>query len=434
VNLEKGLNLANLLKKQLSVLSALIITVLFSVLPADAISSLNSMCYILNKNGSKMEGQNTDALFEVASVSKVFTSYWAIHNLGAQFRFSTGVVITPLGGGLYDVHLRGSQDPFWGRQLTHLLVAELNRAGVQKIRHLSFDENFKTRWNVMVDFEQTLNPSPNDIAVSLVNHIKNLRNEYPTTLRESRLANLSLPSQVSLNIQDAIFVPSSQFQKATTARQLAIRSAPLYTYVKEMNRISNNHVADKLYEILGGNEEFKKFVRLNLGLTNSNIQFINGSGNSVVVGTGPDGKEIKSYNRTSCQSLLRLLTQFRQELKNNAHLDLQDVMAVSGEESTLNQRYDSIPNTVVAKTGTVDPAIAIAGMISTAQGDVYFGYLYKTEGPGDWNSAKDMIRNHVFDLITAFGGTRIFRYTPTPFLTFDTESAIPVVVPSVALP
>jgi D-alanyl-D-alanine carboxypeptidase len=35
------------------------------------------------------------------------------------------------------------------------------------------------------------------------------------------------------------------------------------------------------------------------------------------------------------------------------------------------------PNAVVAKTGTVNPAIALAGVINTGKGLIYFAYLMK---------------------------------------------------------
>jgi hypothetical protein len=80
---------------------------------------------------------------------------------------------------------------------------------------------------------------------------------------------------------------------------------------------------------------------------------------------------------------------------------------------------------MVAKTGTVDPAVALAGMISTDKGDIYFGILYQTNGPGDWNRGRDAIRNQVVALMAKFGGKdRINGYHSAGFLPFDSSSKL----------
>ncbi|RYZ61688.1 MAG: hypothetical protein EOP09_19660, partial [Proteobacteria bacterium] len=212
------------------------------------------------------------------------------------------------------------------------------------------------------------------------------------------------------------------YKPAANTQGFALRSSPLYRYVKEMNRVSNNHVADKIYDYLGGTSEFMKFLTDTMKLSQANLKFVNGSGNSVIVGTTASGTEIKEYNKASCETIIRVMIELQNTLRAQ-NLDLKDVMAVSrSDESTLRPRYDGMTDSVIAKTGTVDPAISLAGMVSTAHGDVYFGYLYKTQGPADWNTAKDGIRNRVFDLIRKFGGRRATNYTPVAFLSFDQNS------------
>ncbi|MBC7371527.1 MAG: D-alanyl-D-alanine carboxypeptidase [Bdellovibrionaceae bacterium] len=401
--------------------SLFLVTLLFANL-AFAKSSLNSMCYIESKSGAKIQGENTQSLFEIASVSKVFTSFWALNTLGADFRFKTKVFLTPVSGSTYDVHIQGSMDPYFGRQLTHFLFSELNRYGVQNIRQLTFDENFKTRWNVLTDFLETLSPSNDDIVSSFQIHAKRLSSEYPATVNEALRSRIVLPGRLNLTIDAVSFLPSAQFKPGLTMQGFTLSSSPLHRYLKEMNRVSNNHVADKLFEYLGGTTKFMKFVKETMELSNANLQFVNGSGNSVVVGTTNNGGEIKEYNKASCETLIRVMIALQNTLRAQG-FDMKDVMAVSrSDDSTLRPRYDAMPGSVIAKTGTVDPAIALAGMVSTADGDVYFGYLYKTDSAADWNSAKDNIRNRVFDLVRKFGGLRSVDYTPVAFLSFDANS------------
>lgn len=390
-------------------------------------TGLNSICYTLDQSTEKIQGTRADELFEIASVSKIVTSYWAISQLGPDFRFSTRIHTLLVDKGLYDVHIEGGRDPFWGRHLTHLLFAELNRRGIKSIRQLSFDENLIFRWNVMTDYILPAKPTSQEIAVAFRNHLRDLAAEYPRTRREAATIGVSLPTTVSLKATAVIYLPRAEFVSASTAESFVLKSAPLYRYMKEVNMVSNNHVADKVFDYLGGAPAFQSFAQNTLKADAQNIQLINGSGDSFTKGDQPPGAPvIKSYNRASCAAIVRVLIRFEELLQKKYKMDLRDVMAVSGaDDSTLNPRYASIPNTLVAKTGTVDPAITLGGLASTAQGKVYFGVFMDTNGPGDWNRARDLVRKSVFDLIDQFGGSKRFAYTPQPFLPFDGQSMAP---------
>lgn len=188
-----------------------------------------------------------------------------------------------------------------------------------------------------------------------------------------------------------------------------------------MNTVSNNHVADQIYSFLGGPDKFKVFIRNSLNLNEGDIQFVNGSGNSIVAASGA-GKE---YNKATCSSIIQVLRDMRQGLRAQYKLSLKDIMPVSGADGgTLSPRFDSIPNSLVAKTGTVDPAITLAGLLSTQGGDVYFGILLQTESPADWNTARDKIRAKVMDLLSQFGGRKSFNYVTTAFVPFDSSSSL----------
>jgi D-alanyl-D-alanine carboxypeptidase len=411
--------------------AALVITItVWSYSPAHAKSTLNSMCYVQNKSGAKVQGDRTQELYEIASVSKVVTSYWAIRELGPRYRFSTQIHITPVSKDVFDVHIQGAKDPFWGRQLTHLAFEELNRIGVREIRKLSFDENFSIRWRVLSDFEETVDPSPNEIRDSLITHISKLSTEYPATWKEATGAGIPLATRVILTAQEVSFVPSIDFKPSVETHTYVLKSSPLYRYLKEMNMVSNNHVADKIYDYLGGTTTFKNFFFKDMGFDGSDLQFINGSGNSVVIRDDGNGHQVKEYNKASCDTLVKILIRFRQVLTKSYNLDLKDVMAVAKtDDSTLMPRYASIPNSMIAKTGTVDPAVTLAGVISTEHGDVYFGVLYGTDGSADWNTARDRIRDRVFNLIKENGGRKTFAYSSRPFLTFDKDSMFAPLTP-----
>ncbi|MBK9324033.1 MAG: D-alanyl-D-alanine carboxypeptidase [Bdellovibrionaceae bacterium] len=387
-------------------------------------SSLNALCYVQDSSVEPIQGYRVNELFEIASVSKVVTSYWAIKKLGPHFRFETKVHIKMVGDKIFDVHIQGSQDPFWGRQLTHFLFSELNRLGVREIRSITFDENFKMRWKVLSDFVEIRNPSTNEIKVSIENHLANLEREYADTWAEAVNAKIGLPQQVFLRAKEVRFLSASEFYPdLENTRSFALKSAPLFRYVKAMNRVSNNHVADKLYDYLGGTEAFASFIFENLNP--ADVHFVNGSGNAVVIGYDKNGREVKEYNRASCKAIVSTLRLLQQDLKLDGNLDLKDVMAVSSsDESTLTPGYSTIPNSLVAKTGTVDSAVAISGLAVTNQSDIYFGVFYRTRGPAEWSAARRRVREYVFDFFTRFGGAKTVVYSPQVFLPFDEKSGL----------
>ena len=112
---------------------------------SSAFAGPRATCYVMDQAGAKVEGQNIDKLVEIASVSKIFTAYWALKMLGPNYRFQTLVIIKPVENDneSFDVHLRGGYDPLFNAWQMQYLIAELNRLSVKKIRTLSFDERFK---------------------------------------------------------------------------------------------------------------------------------------------------------------------------------------------------------------------------------------------------------------------------------------------------
>lgn len=379
------------------------------------------MCYMLDNGGhTNIVGDDANKLFEIASVSKIVTSYWALRELGPQFRFGTRIYITPVARDLFDVHIQGSQDPFWGRQLTHFLFSELNKSGVREVRKLTFDENLGFRWGVLTDNIDPQNPSSQEIADSIARHIRALANEYPRTRQEAAAVGVVLPKNLSLRAHSVEFQSAADFRPASDTASFVLKSAPLFRYLKEMNIVSNNHVADRLFAVLGGVNRFRPFLQAALGMAERDVLFVNGSGNSIV---GANGN--KEYNQATCEAIVRIQYQMQSELRSHHGMGLKDVMAVSGADGgTLSPRYDSIPNSLVAKTGTVDPAVTLSGVLSTQQGEVYFGIFMDTTSPSDWNNARDQVRGKVLGLIQKFGGKKQFAYTSRAFLPFDNASVL----------
>ena len=392
---------------------------------AIAKSEMNAMCYLEDKTGSKVEGTNLQNMYEIASVSKMVTSFWVINKLGPDFRFTNYIYLEPLGRDEYNVHIRGSADPYFGREMTHFLFSELSRFGVQRIRTLSFDEGFSLFWSVREKPTWSIAPSTRDIANELIQKVKINSSEYTATRLLAQKLGLKLQPKISIRVDKVQFISKNEYNPTVTAKIFELKSAPLHSYLKEMNRNSNNHVADHLFELMGGAVDFQQFMKKRLNLDPTDIRLVNGSGDRFFVQDNKD-HSFKAYNEASCAALVQVVSAMRTDLRKSNY-GIQHIMAVSGldPDTTLGGRYSSaqMSGAVVAKTGSVDPAITLAGMITTEQGNVYFGILYKTKSPSDWNSARNLIRNDVAGLMNKFGGKNaIGDYSSITFLPFDAGS------------
>jgi D-alanyl-D-alanine carboxypeptidase len=84
-------------------------------------------------------GYNENDPVRTASVTKTLTTFWAVERLGPDFQYTTKIYYQPSN---HEMHIEGQRDPFFDRDRMYTLLADLNRKGVKKIDHLTFDSNF----------------------------------------------------------------------------------------------------------------------------------------------------------------------------------------------------------------------------------------------------------------------------------------------------
>lgn len=410
----------------------------FSATPltAYAKTSLNALCY-LNPKSKAVVGNNLNTEFELASTSKVVTTYWALARLGPQFRFQTKINLMQRSqDGTFDIHIEGNQNPYFNQEMVYFLGSELSKLGVKKIGTLSFDEHLKIFWQVRnkkMAAARSFDPDPR--AVETVLHNAFVKNgfdpvAYNQVAKAAKNIRVDMVSKVSLRAERIEYVTQERFQQIRTDNMITfnLQSSPLYMILKEMNIYSNNYVADMLYGKLGGNAAFEKFAKENLDADQHDISFVNGSGDSEYSDMETDHSKSQNgkwYNKANCSTMIHVLINAQTILKKSG-LDLDDVMAVSAADSrsTLGARYASLPKSVIAKTGSVNPAIGLTGMLSTKSGDLLFVVLMKTDGKADWGTARNNIRKEIGKLMAKFGGPIQVEYTPRLFMPFDAESGL----------
>ena len=341
--------------------------------------TLQSYCYSDPKDFKVVQGLNVDKKFPIASVSKLVTSYWALSTKGPNFTYLSVVHVTPVGNGEFDLHLQGSHDPYFGQEKLHYIISKLNEKGITKIRHLTFDENFIYLKDVDIErnpLKEKAGFPWKNYFVSQVGHVrtlaelkKGLLDTYAYSVKHLATANIKLLPKVEFTVKDMDFLDSKQFTRTNVTKSFALRSAPLYKLLKEMNRNSNNFAAVEIFKMLGGREKFAAFIKQQLGFGPESIDFYEGSGNRAA--------NEPVYNQATCRALLVVFKNLGDVAQKN-HLDIDDIVSVMGEEGLVDEGFpyinDSNSGSGVAKTGTSAAAMTLGGMLNTKPQRMYFMY------------------------------------------------------------
>jgi D-alanyl-D-alanine carboxypeptidase/D-alanyl-D-alanine-endopeptidase (penicillin-binding protein 4) len=434
-------------------------TVAGIAIPALAAPTMKTSCHLLNKEGAKVEGSHLGELFEVASVAKVFTSYWAVTQLGPNFRFETRFHITPIpNSSAVDLHIEGSGDPMFSRFQLYAAIAELNKLKIQNIRHLTYDENFYYLLDPRSDaaneeFWGGARIEPGLPKVGLNTTFANIRRANNETVK-AKWKKVFLPAQygqlvahlkkfspavrMPVNIYMAVasinHLPLASYVRKDSTKTYATLSLPLHRILKEINRSSNNRASEIIFKVLGGKERFAEFMEAQLGLDQDDVSFVNGSGY-------PDILQVpKVYDKATCEAVIAVIEALDNEM-DKSKMGLEDVLSVSApspgafpagpqdnagrEGSTISGRYGSgaFQHAVVAKTGSVDPVVSLAGVLHTQQGEVYFTHIHGATGRSSWKRVRPKIFIAMQNLLAKFGGAAPIEYTYSVYAHVDEQSA-----------
>ncbi len=392
---------------------------------------LESACYY---NLTTREHQDTDPnkKNEIASLSKILTSHWGLARLGLQHRFVTKVHVIPLGKNsanveTYDIHIEGGFDPVFSRDRLQYLVALLNNNKISNVRTISFDENFVFVDNLtLVASSDSFPHDPNAARTknNVTQALARISNSYPVTRnRALKLYNMNLPESIRIKYSQVKYLPKAGFNAPSNERVIEIQSVPLKEILSEMNQHSNNHIADFLFQYLGSARGYKAFIQSGLNVDQQNFDVRNGSGNPI-----RDSEGRKFYNQASCSMIISTLVEIK-NLLAKSDKGLESILATVGIDSdadnksglSTNYSSSSTDRAVIAKTGTIDPAIGLAGALLTKNGDILFSILYGTNGPGEWKNARLKILEDIQEVLQK-NEARPMRTNDQLFLSFDNNS------------
>jgi D-alanyl-D-alanine carboxypeptidase/D-alanyl-D-alanine-endopeptidase (penicillin-binding protein 4) len=362
-------------------------------------------------DGKIVSAQAVDQAFNPASSIKLATALVALRNFGPNHRFSTGFwtdgpldkVSGQIMGNLYVT----GRDPSFHHEHAVMIAQQLNSLGIRSITG-----------NLIVapGFTMNFNSSARTSGESLYDTLDAARRPSEATrawnYERTALGDLaSLQTVPSLTVMGEVNVGSAA---PGAALLLTHKSSKLTDVLKVLLCYSNNFMAERIGDSLGGKEAVMRQLVTTLGIPPGEIQFASLSGLGV--------------NRVTPRAMMKILRGLRNELQKNK-LSPSDIMPVAGiDPGTLEDRFTgpAWKGSVIAKTGTLartdGGASSLVGQMRTRNGDTLLFVIMNQRGNVPrFRSNQDYL---VMLVQNSRGGPKAFNYKPLA-LTMklaDTES------------
>jgi len=350
-------------------------------------------------DGRVVMEQAANQQYNPASVVKLSTALAALQTLGPNYRFSTvvwtnGTFDQATGTLTGDLILSG-RDPSFHYEHAVAIARELNRLGIRTVTGdlvvpPKFTMNFG--WSASRSgeiFYDTLDATRRPAAAT--------RAWFDERLADGDTAATQIIPSVA--VMGAVYV-SSVPQNARAL--LTHRSSKLVDVLKVLLCYSNNFMAERLGDNLGGAAGVQQHLISKVGLAPGDVRLASTSGLGI--------------NRLSPRSMMKIYRALLKELVKH-NLSPSDIMPVAGiDPGTLQKRYTFgySRGSVIGKTGTLGRtdggASALAGQMRTRSGETLIFVIFNQRGSvSRFREAQDRL---VTDLQFTRGGPAPFIYSP----------------------
>jgi D-alanyl-D-alanine carboxypeptidase/D-alanyl-D-alanine-endopeptidase (penicillin-binding protein 4) len=350
-------------------------------------------------DGKVVSSQGENEQFNPASTMKLATALVALRTLGPEHRFATGVwtdgVLDKTTGTLNGNLYISGRDPSFHYEHGVLLARELNKLGIKQVTGdlvvapgftMNFSASASRSGDRLYDtLDATLRYAA---AVQAWN--------YERTLLNDRASLETVPSvAVQGDVVVAPVVPAAKLL-------LTQRSSKLVDILKVLLCYSNNFMAERIGEALGGPEAVRQRLTTDLGLGPEDLRIASLSGLGV--------------NRISPRVMMKIYRALREELQKHG-LSPAAIMPVAGiDPGTLEDRFTGVAwrGSVIAKTGTLlrtdGGASSLVGQMKTANGEVLLFVIMNQRG-SVWRFREN--QDYLVMLVQNMrGGPKAFDYKP----------------------
>ena len=364
-------------------------------------------------NGNVVSSQAENQQFNPASTMKLATALMALKTLGPDHRFATAVwtdgqldkATGAINGNLYI----SGRDPSFHYEHAILIARELNALGIKQVTGGLF---------VAPGFTMNFSGSAKASGEQFYNTLDSTRRSaaamqawnYERTLLKDVAALQTVPSVAVMG--EVAVAPVAPAAKLL----LTQKSSRLVDILKVLLCYSNNFMADRIGDVLGGPDSVRQQLTTTLNLAPDDLKISRLSGLGV--------------NRISPRVMMKVYRALLAELEAH-HLAPSAIMPVAGiDPGTLEDRFTGPAwrGSVIAKTGTLlrtdGGASALVGQMRTASGDTLLFVIMNQHG-----SVSRFRQNQDYLVMLAQnsrGGPKAFDYKPS-LLTMqlsNTESSV----------
>lgn len=350
-------------------------------------------------DGKTVAVQSADENFNPASAIKLATALAALKTFGPQHRFTTGIWISgtldkangTLDGNLYI----SGRDPSFHDEHAVMIARQLNTLGIRTVTG-----NLVVAPGFTMNFNWSARRSGDQLYDTLD---ASLRSGEAT--RAWLYERTALGDQASLQTVPSVAVMGDVEVNPVAADAklvLSEKSSKLVDILKVLLCYSNNFMAERLGDSVGGIQSVRMQLINSLGLPPGEFMISSLSGLGV--------------NRVSPRTMMKIFKALRDELRKNK-LSATDIMPVAGiDPGTLQDRFTGPPwrGSVIAKTGTLirtDGGVSsLVGQMKTAGGETLLFVIMNRQGSVlRFRSNQDYL---VMQVQNSRGGPKAFDYKP----------------------
>jgi len=350
-------------------------------------------------DGTTVAIQSPDETFNPASAIKLATAYVALKTFGPRHRFTTGVWTTgtfdkSTGTISGDLYISG-RDPSLHYEHAVMIAQQLNNLGIRTVTGNlivapGFTLNFS--WSARRSAEQFYDTLDSTLRTAEATRAW----EYERTALGDKASLATVPSVAVMgDVEVNAVAPGARLI-------LSHKSSKLVDVLKVLLCYSNNFMAERLGDSIGGIEAVRRELTNSLGMSSSELRISSLSGLGV--------------NRVTPRTMMKIFRALREELREH-RLSTTDIMPVAGiDPGTLQERFTGLPwrGSVVAKTGTLvrtDRGVSsLVGQLKTASGETLLFVIMNQRG-----SVLRFRENQDYFLMqiqNTRGGPKAFEYKP----------------------
>jgi serine-type D-Ala-D-Ala carboxypeptidase/endopeptidase (penicillin-binding protein 4) len=345
---------------------------------------------------------NSNYAFNPASNVKILGTYAVLKTLGPNFRFPTNVYtdgnVDNMGNLIGNLYITG-RDPAFNFEHAVEIAEALNKAGVRTVQgDMIVTDRF------VMNFTESTERSAQMLYATID---ANKRSAAATRSWQTFLASSGKFNQLS-SIPSVTFTGGLYVDVMPSNAKMLFshESAPLKEIVKVTMAYSNNFLAERLGDYVGGPFSVASICQQGAGVAPNELILQTSSGLGI--------------NRVTPRAMMKVLRVLNKLLETNK-MTFGDIMPIAGMDvGTLQNRFKDgfSRGSVVGKTGTLgntDGGVsALSGMMNTQKGKLFFVIFNQR---GSVNGFRSFQNSFVSKIQNEFGGPVPFNYPTVAFAT-----------------